>query len=173
VAAPRNVPRIVPSLAVVLFCASSLVSTAAARTLLHKPAPAFVRNDLEGHPVDLTALRGHVVLLSFWATWCAPCQVEMPRFVEWQTRFGSQGLQIIGVSLDDEEAPVRDLTAQRGVNYPIAMGDAKLARAWGGILGLPVTFLIDRQGRVAARFKGEADLTVMERTLRRLLDAKR
>ncbi len=171
---PRQFPsRAIPLLAATLFWASSLVSPAAARPLLHKPAPPLVRNDLQGHPVDLTALRGHVVLVSFWATWCAPCQVEMPRFVDWQTRFGSQGLQIIGVSLDDEEAPVRALTAQRGVNYPIVMGDAKLANSWGGILGLPVTFLIDRQGRVAARFKGEADLTVMERTLRHLLDAKR
>lgn len=160
-----------------LFCASSLVASGlaspdAARTLLHKQAPPFVRNDLQGHPIDLTALRGHVILLSFWATWCAPCQVEMPRFVDWQARFGSQGLQIVGVSLDDEEAPVRALTAQRGVNYPIVMGDAKLANSWGGILGLPVTFLIDRRGRVAARFKGEADLTVMESAVRRLL-AKR
>jgi cytochrome c biogenesis protein CcmG/thiol:disulfide interchange protein DsbE len=173
VAAPREyLLRAISLLAVALFCASSLPS-ASARTLLHKPAPPFVRNDLQGHPIDLNTLRGHVILLTFWATWCAPCQVEMPHFVDWQDRFGSQGLQIIGVSLDDEEAPVRALTAQRGVNYPVAMGDAKLARAWGGILGLPVTFLIDRQGRVAARFKGETDLAVMEGALRRLLDTRR
>jgi peroxiredoxin len=148
-----------------------LAPSASARPLLHKLAPPFIRNDLQGNPIDLATLRGHVILLSFWATWCTPCQAEMPRFVDWQTRYGSRGLQVIGISLDDEDAPVRALLAQRSVNYPIAMGDEKLARAYGGILGLPVTFLIDRHGRIAARFKGETDLAVMERTLRRLLNA--
>jgi peroxiredoxin len=156
-------------LTVPLLCSIAIAASATPRRLIHKPAPLFVRADLQGRPVDISALKDRVVLLSFWATWCEPCQVEMPRFIDWQTRYGPQGLQVIGVSMDDSDAPVRDLASQRGVNYTVLMGDAKLARLYGGILGLPVTFLIDRQGRIAARFKGEVNLDAVERTLRRLL----
>ena len=146
-----------------------LVLPSPAASLLHKPAPPFARTDLQGRRVDLSALHGHVILLAFWATWCAPCQVEMPRFIEWQTRYGPQGLQVIGVSMDDEQDPVRALTAKRGVNYPIVMGDAQLGRTYGGVMGLPATFLIDRRGRVVAHYKGETDLAVMERAVHSLL----
>lgn len=159
-------------LTIALLCATAIAASASPRRLLHKPAPPFVRTDLQGRPVDVSVLKGRVVLLSFWATWCEPCQLEMPRFIDWQTRYGPRGLQVVGVSMDDGDAPVRALISQRGVNYTVLMGDAKLARLYGGILGLPVTLLIDRQGRIAARFKGEADLDTVERTLRRLLNAR-
>ena len=167
--APRN-PTL--RLLAIALCASILVTTASATTLLHRPAPPLVRTDLQGRQVDLSALKGRVVLLTFWATWCAPCQVEMPRFNDWQARYGPQGLQIVGVSMDDDDAPVRSLIAQREVSYPIVMGDAQLGRLYGGVMGLPVTFLIDRQGRIAARFKGETNLATLERTLRRLLNTR-
>jgi thiol-disulfide isomerase/thioredoxin len=137
--------------------------------LLHKQAPAFVRDDLSNHPVDITALHGRVVLLAFWATWCAPCQIEMPRFIQWQTQYGSAGLQIVGVSMDDDSAPVERLIRKRGVNYPVLMGDEKLGALYGGILGLPVTYLIDRQGAIQVRFKGETSLDAMERSIQKLL----
>jgi cytochrome c biogenesis protein CcmG/thiol:disulfide interchange protein DsbE len=159
-------------LTIALLCSIAIAASAAPRRLIHKPAPPFVRTDLQGRPVDISALKGRVVLLSFWATWCEPCQAEMPRFIDWQTRYGPRGLQVIGVSMDDNDAPVRALASQRGVNYTVLMGDAKLARLYGGILGLPVTFLIDRQGRIATRFKGQSDLDAMDRTLRRLLDSR-
>jgi peroxiredoxin len=141
-------------------------------SLLHKPAPDFVRTDLGHERVNLAGYRGRVVLLTFWATWCAGCQIEMPRFVEWQNRYREDGLQIIGISMDDDAALVRTLTRKRHVNYPVIMGDAKLGRLYGGVLGLPVTFLIDRQGKVAARFKGETDLATMELEVQRLLRAQ-
>lgn len=140
--------------------------------LLHKPAPAFVRNDLDHRRVDLAALRGHVVLLNFWATWCAPCQIEMPRFVDWQSKYGADGLQIVGVSMDDDPGPVESLVHRRRVNYPIVMGDEKLGVLYGGVLGLPVTYLIDRKGIVRARFKGESDLNAMETAIRQLLRSR-
>lgn len=141
-------------------------------SLLHKPAPQFVLSDINHHPIDLADYRGRVVLLTFWATWCAPCQIEMPRFVEWQTRYGKDGLQIIGISMDDDSAPVIALTRKRHVNYPVAMGNEHIGEQYGGVLGLPVTFLIDRSGKVAARFKGESSLEAMEREVRRLLHDK-
>lgn len=141
-------------------------------SLLHKPAPQFVLSDLDHHRIDLADYRGRVVLLTFWATWCAPCQIEMPRFVEWQQRYGKDGLQIIGISMDDDSAPVVALTRKRHVNYPVVMGDEHIGERYGGVLGLPVTFLIDRSGKVAARYKGESSLAAMEREVRRLLQEK-
>ena len=137
--------------------------------LLHKPAPAFVRFDLENHRVNLAELRGHVVLLNFWATWCAPCQIEMPRFNAWQSKYRTDGLAIIGVSMDDDSVSVEALLRKRKVNYPIVMGDEKLGLLYGGVLGLPVTYLIDREGVVRARFKGESNLGTMERAVQSLL----
>ena len=137
--------------------------------LIHKPAPAFVRTDLSDHRIDLAAYRGRVVLLTFWATWCAPCQIEMPRFVEWQNRYGPHGLQIVGVSMDDDRAPVIALTRKRKINYPIIMGDEKLGTLYGGILGLPVTYLIGRDGIILKKFKGESSLARMEREIQMAL----
>ena len=139
--------------------------------LLNKPAPEFVRNDLGNKPVDLKALRGRVVLLNFWATWCAPCQIEIPRFIGWQTKYRNDGLQIVGVSMDDDAGPVQALVRKRGVNYPMVMGDEKLGELYGGVLGLPVTYLIDREGIVRARFKGEANLEAMEKEIQKCLQS--
>jgi thiol-disulfide isomerase/thioredoxin len=154
---------------IILLAASLLAGAQPADPLLHKPAPALVRDDLNKHRIDLAAYRGKVVLLNFWATWCAPCQIEMPLFVDWQTRYGPGGLQIIGVSMDDDSTPVAELTRKHPVNYPIVMGDEQIGTSYGGILGLPVTFLIDRQGNIAARYKGETSLDGLEHDIQRLL----
>jgi len=156
-------------LAGLLFASGSVF---AQDQLLHKPAPAFVRNSLGGQLVDSSAYRGKVVLLNFWATWCAPCQLEMPRFAAWQKQYGPQGLQIVGVSMDDEPDGVRKLTSKLRINYPVVMGDEQLGTLYGGILGLPVTFLIDRQGQVVARFQGETDLNAMEEQIKQLLASR-
>lgn len=139
------------------------------KSLVNRPAPQFARLDLEHHRVDLAALRGKVVLLNFWATWCAPCRLEMPRFIEWQKQYASQGLQILGVSIDDDATPVRPFIEKLHVNYPILMGDARFGSQYGGVFGVPVTFLIDRQGIVRARFDGGVDLPTLEKQIRRLL----
>jgi cytochrome c biogenesis protein CcmG/thiol:disulfide interchange protein DsbE len=77
------------------------------RSLVGRRAPEFSLDDLHGTHVDLARDRGKVVLLNFWATWCAPCKVEMPRFMEWQREYGARGLVVIGVSIDDSAAPAR------------------------------------------------------------------
>jgi peroxiredoxin len=138
-----------------------------------KPAPAFARVDLHGSPIRLDNYRGKVVLLNFWATWCAPCLHEMPRFAEWQHRYGTQGFQVLGVSMDDDASPVRALDRKLHLNYPVLMGDEKLGELYGGILGLPVTYLIDRKGLIRARFQGEADLDKIEERLKGLLSSPR
>jgi peroxiredoxin len=93
-----------------------------ASSLLNNPAPAFTLTDLNGHPLRFSTFRGKVVLLNFWATWCAPCRVEMPTFVNWQRQYGQQGLQVIGISMDDAPAPARRVIARLKLNYPVAMG---------------------------------------------------
>ena len=145
----------------------------AADSLIHKTAPPFARTDLDHKQLDLRAYRGKVVLLNFWATWCAPCQLEMPHFVAWQTQYGARGLQIIGISMDDDPALVRNLYRKLHLNYPVAMGDAKLGKLYGGVLGLPVTFVIDRNGKVQAEFQGETNLEKLESTFRPLLKQPR
>ena len=146
-------------------------STAAAATLLNRPAPKFSRPDLHDTRIDLAQYRGKVVLLNFWATWCAPCRIEMPRFGQWQRQYGPEGLQVLGISMDDSSGAVRTVVQQMRLPYPIMMGDAKLGELYGGVLGLPVTFLIDRDGIVRQRFDGGAHLPAIEKTIRTLLAA--
>ncbi len=156
------------------FLLLTLVPQASAQTsgtqsLVGRRAPEFVRRDLTGHKLDLARLHGKVVLLNFWATWCAPCQVEMPMFARWQAQYGPQQLAVIGISMDDDSEPVRRMIDAKRIDYPVAMGDATLGQRYGGVLGLPLTFLIDRNGRVRARFQGETDPGKIEASLRSLL----
>lgn len=140
--------------------------------LIDKTAPAFNRVDLNHHPLSLKAYRGKVVLLNFWATWCAPCQVEMPIFVKWQQTYGKGGLQIIGISMDDDSDLAKKADLKLRLNYPVAMGDVKLGDLYGGILGLPESFLIDRHGVIRAEFHGEANLHEIETKMRALLSER-
>ena len=133
-----------------------------------RPAPDFSRLDLDRREIRLGAYRGKVVLLNFWATWCSPCLAEIPRFAEWQRKFAGR-LQVVGVSMDDEEPPVRAAYKKYGLNYPVVMGDEKLGELYGGVLGLPMTFLIDGSGRIRFRHEGATDLDVIEREIRELL----
>ena len=149
-----------------LLLASGL---SAQRSLENQHAPPFSLQDMQGRRIDLAQYRGKVVLLNFWATWCAPCRLEMPKLIEWQTRYGIQGFQVLGVSIDDTAAPVRPFLNQLHVNYPVVMGDSKLEQLYGGIDGVPVTFLIDRQGIVRERFDGGPDLGALEWEVKRLL----
>ena len=129
----------------------------------------FQRIALDGTRVSLANWRGKVVLLNFWATWCAPCLVEMPRFSAWQRQYARQGLQVLGISMDDSTEPVQRLLSRGNVGYPVIMGDTTLAKLYGGIFGLPSTFLIDRSGRIVGRFRGEVNLEDLERSIQALL----
>lgn len=132
-------------------------------------APDFTVADLNGKKFSLSDYRGKVVLLDFWATWCAPCRAEIPHFVEMQRQLGPQGLQVIGISMDDEAKPVKAFSDQYGINYPLAVGDDKLAQSFGGVLGLPVNFLIDRDGRIVKKFIGATDVSVIDKEVADLL----
>lgn len=138
-------------------------------TVARQLAPEFSLTDLSGKTLDLAAFRGKVVLLDFWATWCAPCRTEIPHFVDLQNRYRDRGLQVIGISLDDDPAAVREFYQQLGMNYPVAIGDAALAERYGGILGLPVALVIGCDGRIYSHHAGETDVSVFEREIQPLL----
>lgn len=135
-------------------------------------APDFSLPDLAGQRVDLSSYRGKVVLLDFWATWCDPCRDEIPHFVDLQNKYGEQGLQIIGVSMDDGPEAVRDFYQRFKMNYPVVMGNAKTGELYGGVLGLPIAFVIRRDGRIAEKHIGATDISVFEKEIVTLLGSK-
>ena len=135
-----------------------------------KPAPGFRLEALGGGDISLAGLRGKVVLVNFWATWCGPCKVEMPWLVDFQRRYGKQGLVVVGVSLDDgAPARVREFTQARGVNYLIALKDASVVQAYGGVRYLPQSFFVGRDGIVLARSYGIIDRAAMESQVKRAM----
>ena len=136
------------------------------------PAPEFSLQDLSGKPLDLAGYNGKVVLLNFWATWCTPCRGEIPQFVDFQNTYGPQGLQLLGISMDDDPKPVREFYQQFRMNYPVAIGNATVAESYGGILGLPVTFLIAPDGRIAAKYVGATDMAALQQKIQSLLQTK-
>lgn len=138
----------------------------------HLPAPDFNLSQLDGPTLRLSSYRHKIVLLDFWATWCAPCREETPNLVNLQKEYGDRGLQIIGVSMDDSAEPVHAFYRQFHMNYPVVMGNAKTGELYGGVLGLPIAFLIDRNGRIYKKHVGATDPTVFEKEINLLLGTR-
>jgi peroxiredoxin len=132
-------------------------------------APDFDLTDLQGNKVKLSDLRGKAVVLNFWASWCAPCKHEIPWFVEMQKRYGGQGLQIVGISVDDDPKDVVKFAAENAINYPVLFGQEKVAEAYGGIDYLPTTFYIDRNGVVLDRVYGQPERGEIEQKIKRAI----
>ena len=116
-----------------------------------KTAPNFELKDVNGKTVQLADFKGKVVLLDFWATWCGPCQIEIPWFVDFERKYRDQGFVVIGVAMDDEGwTVVKPFIEQMKVNYRVVVGNDHVADLYGGIDALPTTLIIDRDGRVAS-----------------------
>lgn len=134
-----------------------------------QPMPPFLVNDLNGDPVSSAALRRKVVLVNFWATWCPPCQEEIPEMMELQKEYQGK-LQIIGVSMDDPpEEHVKEFAEKIGMNYPIVMGSDGISEEYGGIPDLPTTFVVDPEGRVVQKHVGLYPKEVYDEEIHALL----
>jgi len=131
-------------------------------------APAFTLMDLDGRPVSLADFRGKVVVLNFWATWCPPCRREIPDFIDLQNEYGSQGVQIVGIALDEPEK-VQAFARQHGMNYAVLIGSDEISMKYGGIEGIPTTFIVDKNGKIVNRFEGFRPREIFEAEIKQLL----
>lgn len=132
-------------------------------------APALALVDLGGNKIETSSYAGKVVLINFWAAWCTPCAEEIPQFIALQDKYRAQGLQVIGISMEDRDSALRAFYRKYKMNYPVVAGSAKIAEAYGGILGLPTSFLIGRDGRIRAKYPGLADFAKLEQEIIALL----
>jgi peroxiredoxin len=136
-------------------------------------APDFTLNDASGNPVKLSDFKGKVVVLNFWATWCHGCKTEIPWFIEFQKAYGNQDFVVLGVALDDDGwKSVKPYVKEKNVNYRMVVGSMQICDLFGGSHGLPMTFLIDKSGRIAARHDGVVDRDGFKRDIEALLGAK-
>jgi cytochrome c biogenesis protein CcmG/thiol:disulfide interchange protein DsbE len=154
-----------------------LLKTVALAALLllqnNKPAPGFTLKDAQGREVSLASYKGKVVLLNFWATWCVGCKQEIPWFMDFQTKYKADGLEVLGVSLDDEGWKVlKPYLAEHPMNYTVVLGNDDISALYGGIDALPATLLIDRQGNIAYSHNGVVDRTECDKELQALLAPK-
>jgi thiol-disulfide isomerase/thioredoxin len=140
--------------------------------LLNKPAPAFALRDLAGHRVSLANYRGKAVLINFWATWCAPCRVEMPWFIALQQKYSAQGFTILGIDSDyPEDLPkVPGFASKMGLNYPVLYSNQQTQTNYACCDYLPMSYYVDRAGTIRVVTVGLGDPNTVETYIRRLLE---
>jgi peroxiredoxin len=133
-------------------------------------APSFTLQDLSGKQVSLSDFRGKVVVLDFWATWCPPCVMEIPHFIELYEQYEAQGFAMVGISLDRDGIGVVEAFASKyKINYPILMNDGRADKDYGGITSIPTTFVIDRAGNIRQKYVGYREKAVFEADIKALL----
>jgi len=157
-----------------LFCTALVflaIMMVAGNALAAKKMPQFSeKNIIDGTVVKSENFRGKVLLVNFWATWCPPCRKEIPYLIKLQERNKDKGFSVLGVSMDEGGRKlVNKFVSKLGVNYPVIIGDSKLARGFGGVIGIPVTFLVDREGNLVKRLDGYVSERVLEKELEKIL----
>jgi len=148
---------------------SPAVHTQAMTAGAHPQAPTISLTDIDGKRLDLADYKGKVVVLDFWATWCGPCREEIPGFTVLQEKYANQGFSVIGISMDDEPGPVVQFYKEFRMNYPVAVGNQRIGELYGGIFGLPTTFLIGRDGRIYIKHTGGINPAIIEGEVQQLL----
>jgi peroxiredoxin/YHS domain-containing protein len=137
--------------------------------VLPRPAPAFSLKNLAGETVKLSDLKGKVVLVDYWATWCAPCVATMPEMQKLHEKYGAKGLTVLGVSIDEEgEKKVKPFIAKRKFSYPILLDDQNIWKGYN-IKAIPALFLVDREGQIVKQWTGKPDKKDVEQAVTGLL----
>jgi cytochrome c biogenesis protein CcmG/thiol:disulfide interchange protein DsbE len=154
-------------------------SKSSAATEPRPDEPVVTFKNLQGQDVPLASLKGKVVVVNFWATWCEPCRVEIPWMIGFQQKYADKGLTILGVAMDEEGKSVVEPYVQKTqfdvdghpatMNYPIVLGNDELAEKFGGLIGFPTTIVISRDGKVQKRYIGLADEGDLEKEIKGLL----
>jgi peroxiredoxin len=137
-----------------------------------RAAPDFELKSIDGKSYKLADLRGKAVLLNFWATWCPPCKIEIPWFIELQKQYANQGLVVVGVAMDDDtnrQKVVSEFASQMKIDYPILLGTDQVADQYGGVDALPTTFFIGRDGKIVRRVMGLAGHSEFEEAIQAAL----
>lgn len=151
-----------------------------ANPLQGKMAPNFTLKDTSGQPVSLSDFKGKAVVVDFWATWCAPCKIEIPWLESFKTQYAGKGLQVLGISEDNlnldnktelakEKQAIADKAKELKINYPVLIDDADVSTPYGGVDGLPTTFFINRSGKVVASTVGLAPRDQIEADIKKAL----
>ena len=154
-------------------------------SIIGRAAPDFSLKTLQGDRCTLSDLRGKVVLVNFWATWCPPCRAELPDLIQMQEKYRQQGLVIVGVSFDEKDAVVQKFYEDKKINYPVARVTPEFSQSYGALLGLsnsqlvrpdgiinatlPSTILVSRGGQIGFAHIGSLDLSELENTVRKQL----
>jgi len=170
----RNLVRLLLFAGVIVAGGAGLAALRADRGDTPNPAsqtaPEWNLKDLDGKEVRLSDFKGKVVILDFWATWCGPCQREIPGFVNLQKDYGNRGLLVIGVSLDEGDVTaVKTFANRMSMNYPVLLGNNKITSDYGNIEAIPTTFIIDQQGMIAGKHVGYVEKRQCEAEIKRLL----
>ena len=176
---PQTMPRqgflgFTLAVALIAVYLASPATTPAAITAAdsRNAAPDFTLTDSKGAPVRLSGYKGRVVLLDFWATWCGGCKVEIPWYMEFQNKYKDTGLSVIGVSMDEDGwKSVKPFIEEQKMNYAVVIGNEELAKLYA-VDNLPVTLLIDRNGKIAVTHAGLVEKDAFEKEIRALLEDK-
>jgi thiol-disulfide isomerase/thioredoxin len=157
--------------------ASAAASSPAKGALASEPDVTF--KDLQGNSVSLASFKGKVVLVNFWATWCEPCRTEIPWMIDFQQKFGSKGFTLLGVAMDDEGKSVVQPFVQKtqfnvdgqsmAMDYPIVLGTDSIASKFGGLIGLPTSVLLSRDGKIEKRYIGLVNRDQLAKEIQSLL----
>jgi len=157
------------AIATLAICATAPAYAELLKPAVRKPASEFSLPGRDGKAVRLSSLKGKVVLLDFWATWCTGCKVEIPWFIEFDKAYRAKGLAAVGVAMDDDGfKTIEPYLKTHPISYTVVAGNFEAAGPYG-ITALPVTVLLDRAGRVAARHVGVVDKRAFEAELKQLL----
>ena len=162
--------RVLPVFVLSLFLVFSLVSCQRSKVILGAEAPPFTLKDLHGRTVQLSDFKGKIVLLNFWAFWCFPCRLEIPHINHIWEEYHKKGVEIVTVNMDMmDPGSLQEEVEKEGIQYRVLLGTNKVMKEYGGIEGLPLSYLIDQEGRITKRYLGYRPGEIFIRDIEELL----